>query len=325
MNQRANSPESRQVQPKKPERFQSHEELANLENQIIALDVQETKWRDQGEEFRGLAQQELDRIGDQIGRLQEEFADNSDFQILVQMYFDLAKDWNEGRKLDIDYPSVKQYLDLAQDRIQKAGIQRENVAEVSEEKAKAVLASLMELGIEVEYVTTYPEATGMPIILILHRHRMPAKNPKPYYGAALESQIRVKKIILDLYHQGLSNTIFVEGLKQTKSLSLKGAYYEQQERKNGGLAFVAAKLQLGDALTIKGVEKAPYHEKALLEKDSFASTLRSEKYGNVEIQQVIMGVAHETYGQNEKKHPLPFSEAIALQNQANVIVIDTTK
>lgn len=253
------------------------------------------------------------------------------------MYDDLVKDFELSRDLDLDWDSsVIPCIELAQNRIQEAGIKRQESDVFFSSDDIKIRESLKRVGVKVEYVVTSKEAKRT-VVLFLQKHGRRGR----YDDLGKLSQRRIIDIIESLVRDNILKTVFTEGSERGFEYSKRQAT-KSLIRGTSMFGVLEAKQNLGEKLNLLGIEHPGYIKKVLNEggeRDTsfmIRATINNIALSDAlkdapanEVVGMVIGRGHEYDSKKSKlfvdDNPLPFSQVIALQNQANVIVIDTTK
>lgn len=306
---------------------------AELREQIINLDTDDTLWREKGKDYQAKGRQELVAIKTKLDDLKSQYQNDPDYQKLVLMWQDLQNDYQKQRKLNLD-TSLGQIVEPLIEKIQRKGIQRYEIAELPNRKLQKLAIELQALGIEPEFIVPALETDAPTVILMLQAHSNPGMDTEIQQDLGVtSSQHSIVEYITAIQQSGLTKTVFGEGIPKGEMIDVKTAQQVQD------MGYFQAKAILGDRLDLYGFDDMPFVKKSVVEitdpNSSYARqtvnniTLASNLVQELETRKtdtsiVVFGAGHEKEMDSYEEHPFPLSKAVAYTG-ANVVVIDTAQ
>jgi hypothetical protein len=245
------------------------------------------------------------------------------------MYEDIKKDFEQGKNIRLD-SSLGEKIKEVQNTISSAGIISESPEKVNDPATKELLRRLTQLGIPVDQATTRPGADKIVIFMAwVHSNPGITKEEQDDLGIT-DSQAKSNSYISKIQKSGLSSTVFVEGISADLSQD-KTEKFRTEMIKTG---FEFASLP---NLEIRGAENWPYLMKWATNGNNFTAIEIRRTVNNIvmaanigesmqpgEVAMTTMGAMHE-FKITGNDHELTYSEAISLEANANVIIINTAK
>ncbi len=317
------------VQPEM-ERELAMPEFRKMHDNIINLEVESNIGRIKKlEDLNNRLSKGLADIKKELDQLAGTYAGNDGFQELVRMHSDLKQDLQRDEKMQLD-TSLRVKMKEAQQTIIDVGIVSSSPEGVTDSNVKEQIEMLTRLGILIDRVTLRPGADKTVILFTwAHTTLGMTKQMKDENGIT-DSQEKVATYISRLQKAGISSTVFTEGVRH--NLGLKKMQKKLKWMIEEGFQFVG----LGKDINIRGVENIPYLMKTLtnMEKNSIkmrvnvnnivmaANIGKAMQSGETAI--ATMGALHE-FTISGYEIELPYSQTIALEANANVIVVDTSK
>jgi hypothetical protein len=300
-----------------------------IRDDMVDLDRNTTIWREKGfEDLDECIATSLSIIEKQLKYLSKRYANEDGFKELLSMYTDLKYDFDMGEDLNLD-TSFREKMKEAQRTIAEVGIVSSSAEKATNPSVKKQTKMLARLGIPVDRVTLRPGA-DKTVILFAWAHSIPnvTKQMMDKMGIT-DSQEKVSTYISKLQKAGVADTVFTEGIP-TDASSDKIETARSALIEKAGLQFA----KLGRDIKIRGVENVPLLLKAWDERYTslnmrttvnntvMAANIGESMYAG-ETVIATMGAGHEF--SKDGGEILPYSQTIALEANANVIVVDTSK
>ncbi len=312
--------------------FRESSDFAELRKELVSLDADDARVGKKTGEYRAGIEKKLGEIASEISILEKKYAGDPEFEAIKQMHTDLECDFLNQKDLDIDVASFISLLEEAKRRISSAGIEVKNLDETRGETSQMV-ERMKELGMQVEYVATYPDAKNFHI-LILQAHPNPGMSEgMQKAGGVPQSQKAIEKDLIALNSEGVK-LVFGEGISVGREMT--DEIIKKIEVK---VSYLNVEQQLGDKMYLGGIEEMPLLNKLKFEMgknvsnikirftvnniylaSNFAESLENKKDKTAIV---VMGMGHELNPFNKKEmHPFSLSRAMAYETQSNVIVVN---